>query len=121
MDALALKLPVFGMILRKVAVCKIHPHLFYTDESRCAYSLPSDTVAQTAGNIIVEDAILSAKGAIREGERIAKPLGSSKVFPTMVVSMIAIGEETGNLTPCFPKSPTSMNLKWMPQWKVLPA
>ncbi len=96
-DALALKLPVFGMILRKVAVAKFTRTFSTLMKAGVPILSALDTVAQTAGNIIVEDAILSAKGAIREGERIAKPLGSSKVFPTMVVSMIAIGEETGNL------------------------
>lgn len=96
-DAGLLKVPIFGMILKKVAVAKFTRTFSTLIKAGVPILSALDTVAQTAGNIIVEDAVLSAKGAIREGERIAKPLTASGVFPTMVVSMISIGEETGNL------------------------
>jgi type IV pilus assembly protein PilC len=56
-----------------------------------------DTVAKTAGNRIVEGAIQMARESIREGEKIADPLRESGVFPPMVIQMISVGEETGNL------------------------
>lgn len=96
-DGLLLKLPVFGIILKKTAVAKFTRTFSTLIKAGVPILQALDTVAQTAGNIVVEEAVLSAKVAIREGERIAKPLGASKVFPNMVVSMISIGEETGNL------------------------
>ena len=96
-DGLLLKLPIFGIILKKTAVAKFTRTFSTLIKAGVPILQALDTVAQTAGNIVVEDAVLTAKAAIREGERIAKPLGASKVFPNMVVSMIAIGEETGNL------------------------
>lgn len=96
-DALALKIPVFGIILKKVSVAKFTRTFSTLMKAGVPILSALDTVAQTAGNIIVEEAVLTAKVAIREGERIAKPLAACGVFPTMVVSMIAIGEETGNL------------------------
>src|SRR3989344_2726152 len=96
-DQILLKVPIFGMILKKVSVAKFTRTFSTLIKAGVPILQALDTVAQTAGNIIIEEAVLTAKLAIREGERIAKPLAASKVFPTMVVSMIAIGEETGNL------------------------
>jgi type IV pilus assembly protein PilC len=56
-----------------------------------------DIVAETSGNEVVSRAIKKARSAVKEGETIAKPLGESPVFPSMVVQMIAVGEETGAL------------------------
>ena len=56
-----------------------------------------DITARTAGNKVIENAILATKGSIGEGETIAAPLRESEVFPPMVVQMIAVGEETGAL------------------------
>ncbi|OGR83706.1 MAG: hypothetical protein A2901_07225 [Elusimicrobia bacterium RIFCSPLOWO2_01_FULL_54_10] len=96
-DAMLLRLPIFGMILKKTSVAKFTRTFSTLIKAGVPILQALDTVAQTAGNIVVEEAVLTAKLAIREGERIAKPLAASKVFPTMVVSMISIGEETGNL------------------------
>ena len=96
-DRNMLRLPIFGVILRKVAVAKFTRTFSTLIKAGVPILQALDTVAQTSGNMVIEEAVLSAKGAIREGERIAKPLAASKVFPTMVVSMISIGEETGNL------------------------
>jgi type IV pilus assembly protein PilC len=85
------------MILKKTSVAKFTRTFSTLIKAGVPILQALDTVAQTAGNIVVEDAVLTAKGAIREGERIAKPLAACGVFPTMVVSMISIGEETGNL------------------------
>ena len=54
-------------------------------------------MAKTSGNKVVEQAVLAARSSIREGENIADPLARSKVFPTMVTRMIAVGEKTGEL------------------------
>jgi type IV pilus assembly protein PilC len=96
-DQALLKLPIFGVILKKTSVAKFTRTFSTLIKAGVPILQALDTVAQTAGNIIVEEAVLTAKIAIREGERIAKPLAASGVFPNMVVSMISIGEETGNL------------------------
>jgi type IV pilus assembly protein PilC len=54
-----------------------------------------EIVARTAGNVVVENAILVTKASIAEGKTIAEPLGASKVFPGMVVQMVSVGEQTG--------------------------
>lgn len=97
MDAFFLKMPLFGDMLRKVAVAKFTRTLGTLVKSGVPILQALDTVAQTAGNKIVEKAILTAKESIREGEKIADPLKKSGVFPPMVIQMISVGEETGNL------------------------
>lgn len=62
-----------------------------------------ETVAGTVDNEIISDAIYSARTAIREGEQIAEPLARSRMFPPMVVQMIAIGQESGALDPMLAK------------------
>ncbi|PIU83225.1 MAG: pilus assembly protein PilC, partial [Elusimicrobia bacterium CG06_land_8_20_14_3_00_38_11] len=96
-DEYSLKVPMFGEMLRKVAVAKFTRTLGTLVKSGVPILQALDTVAQTAGNKIVERAILTAKESIREGEKIAAPLKKSGVFPPMVIQMISVGEETGNL------------------------
>lgn len=96
-DGFLLKLPIFGPLLRKNAVARFARTFSTLIKTGVPILQALDTVAQTADNVVVEDAVLSAKAAIREGERIAKPLKTSGIFPNMVVSMVSIGEETGNL------------------------
>ncbi|MDH3211232.1 MAG: type II secretion system F family protein [Myxococcales bacterium] len=94
-DALALKLPVFGPLLRKVAVARFTRTLGTMIASGVPILDGLDIVARTAGNMVVEEALYGVKAAISEGKTIAEPLAQSKVFPGMVVQMIAVGEETG--------------------------
>jgi type IV pilus assembly protein PilC len=89
--------PVFGDMLKKVAVAKFTRTLGTLIKSGVPILQALDTVAKTAGNKVVEAAILKAREAIREGEKIADPLRQSKIFPAMVIQMISVGEETGNL------------------------
>ncbi|MFH1259401.1 MAG: type II secretion system F family protein [Elusimicrobiota bacterium] len=96
-DRILLKLPLFGLLLRKVAVAKFTRTLGTLVKSGVPILQALDTVAKTSGNKVVELAVMQARESIREGERIAEPLRKSKVFPPMVMQMIAIGEETGNL------------------------
>jgi type IV pilus assembly protein PilC len=96
-DTQALKLPMFGPMLRKVAVAKFTRTLGTLVKSGVPILQAMETVAQTSGNKVIEKAIMDAREAVREGERIAEPLKKSGVFPAMVVQMIAVGEETGNL------------------------
>jgi type IV pilus assembly protein PilC len=96
-DGLTIKIPVFGDLLKKVAVAKFTRTLGTLIKSGVPILQALDTVAKTAGNKVVEMAILRARESIREGEKIADPLRSSGVFPPMVIQMISVGEETGNL------------------------
>lgn len=97
MDALFLKLPVFGLLLKKVAVAKFTRTMGTLIKAGVPILQALDTVAQTAGNLVVEKAVLTVKDSIREGGRIAEPLAKSGIFPSMVVQMISVGEETGSL------------------------
>jgi type IV pilus assembly protein PilC len=96
-DTQVLKMPLFGALLKKVAVSKFTRTLGTLVKSGVPILQALETVARTAGNKVIEEAIMNARESIREGERISDPLKKSGVFPPMVVQMIAVGEETGNL------------------------
>ena len=96
-DRTILMSPVFGDLVRKVAVAKFTRTLSTMMSSGVPIIASLDIVARTAGNKIVEAAIMDTKGAISEGRAIADPLMESGVFPTMVVQMISVGEEAGAL------------------------
>jgi type IV pilus assembly protein PilC len=96
-DALLLKSPVFGILIRKVAVAKFTRTLGTLISSGVAILDGLDITARTAGNKIVEAAVLKTRASIAEGKTIADPLRESGVFPPMVVQMIAVGEQTGAL------------------------
>ncbi|MBK6880091.1 MAG: type II secretion system F family protein [Elusimicrobia bacterium] len=96
-DAKLLQMPMFGLMLRKVAVAKFTRTLGTLVKSGVPILQAMETVAQTSGNKVIETAIMEARESIREGERIAEPLKRSGVFPPMVTQMIAVGEETGNM------------------------
>lgn len=96
-DERFLKLPMFGMLLRKVAIAKFTRTLGTLVKSGVPILQAMDTVAKTSGNKVIENALFKAKEAIREGEKVADPLKRSGIFPSMVTQMIAIGEESGNL------------------------
>jgi type IV pilus assembly protein PilC len=96
-DGIALRAPVFGPLVRKLALAKF-TRTFGTLVSAGVPILSAlDIVADTSGNEVVAQAVKKARTAIKEGETIAKPLGESPVFPSMLVQMIAVGEETGAL------------------------
>ena len=94
-DAFFLKVPVFGDLLRKVAVARFSRTLSTMLSSGVPILDALEIVARTAGNVVVEREILATKMSIAEGKTIAEPLQGSKVFPGMVVQMISVGEQTG--------------------------
>jgi type IV pilus assembly protein PilC len=96
-DALVLKLPVFGMLLRKVAVAKFTRTMGTMLGSGVAILEALDIVAKTAGNRTIEKAIYNVRSGIAEGRTMADPLAESGVFPSMVCQMISVGESTGAL------------------------
>lgn len=95
LDRLFLKLPVIGVLIRKVAVAKFTRTLGTMISSGVPIMDGLEIVAKTAGNKIVEEAIYRVRQAISEGKTMAEPLGESGVFPPMVVQMISVGEATG--------------------------
>ncbi|MBI5884145.1 MAG: type II secretion system F family protein [Elusimicrobia bacterium] len=96
-DGKLLQLPVFGILLKKVAVAKFTRTLGTLVKSGVPIMQALETVAATAGNVIISEAVLATRESIREGGRLADPLRKSGVFPNMVTSMISVGEETGAL------------------------
>ncbi|HAM55673.1 MAG: pilus assembly protein PilC [Candidatus Rokubacteria bacterium GWC2_70_24] len=96
-DALLLKLPVFGTLIRKVAVARF-TRTFGTLVSSGVPILEGLRItARTAGNKVVERAVMQCRAAVTAGKTLAEPLKSSGVFPPMVTQMIAVGEQTGAL------------------------
>jgi type IV pilus assembly protein PilC len=96
-DGLLLKLPVLGDVLRKIAVARFCRTLGTLVSSGVPILEGLEITARTAGNSIVEDAIMSTRKSIEEGRTIAEPLKGTDVFPPMVVQMVAVGEQTGAL------------------------
>jgi type IV pilus assembly protein PilC len=97
LDKLLLNLPIIGDILRKGAVARFC-RTFSTLSAAGVPILESlDTVAETSGNVVIEEVILNTKESISQGMTLAGPMAESGVFPVMVTQMIAIGEQTGSL------------------------
>jgi type IV pilus assembly protein PilC len=96
-DAIALKLPVAGSLIQRVSVAKFTRTLGTLMTSGVPILEGLLIVSRTAGNKVVEEAIVTTRQSVSEGKTLAEPLGRSKVFPAMVVQMIAVGEATGAL------------------------
>ncbi|MEZ5974054.1 MAG: type II secretion system F family protein [Planctomycetota bacterium] len=96
-DYIMLKLPVFGMLFRKVALARFSRTFSTLIRSGVPMLGVLDIVSNTAGNRIISDAVDKSKNSVRNGNLLSEPLESEKVFPPMVVRMIAIGERTGAL------------------------
>ena len=90
-------MPGFGMMMRKVAVARFTRTLGTMIASGVPILQALEVTAATAGNIVIKEAVDKTRASIREGESIAEPLKTSGVFPPMVVQMISVGEETGEL------------------------
>ena len=96
-DWIKLKIPVFGKLNHKVALARFSRTLATLLASGVPILQALETVAGTVSNDILSDAILDARARVREGDTISEPLYKSKMFPPMVIQMIAIGQEAGSL------------------------
>ena len=94
---LMLKAPVLGPVMRKIAVARFTRTLGTLLSSGVPILDALEIVAKTAGNMVVEEAILYARAKISEGKNMAQPLIETGVFPPMVVQMVGVGEQTGAL------------------------
>lgn len=96
-DSIMLRIPVLGGVLRKIAVARFCRTLATLVSSGVPILEGLEITARTSGNAIVEDAIMATRRSVEEGKTIAEPLKGSDVFPSMVVQMVAVGEQTGAL------------------------
>jgi type IV pilus assembly protein PilC len=96
-DGMLLRVPIIGMLLRKIAVARFCQTLATLTASGVPILDGLEITARTSGNAIVEDAVMAVRKAVEEGRTLSAPLGETKVFPPMVVQMINVGEQTGAL------------------------
>jgi type IV pilus assembly protein PilC len=96
-DSLLLKLPIFGPILQKIAVARFSRTLSTLLSSGVPILQSLDITARTAGNVIIEEAIMKVRAGVERGESFVDPLRATEVFPHMVSQMVGIGEQTGAL------------------------
>jgi type IV pilus assembly protein PilC len=97
MDGVFLKLPIMGVVIRKSAVARFTQTMGTMLSSGVSILDALDIVAKTAGNKVIENAVYYTRSGIAEGRTVADPLSETGVFPSMVCSMIAVGESTGAL------------------------
>jgi type IV pilus assembly protein PilC len=96
-DKYMLKVPIFGMLIKKQTVARFARTLGTLLKSGVGILDALDTVARSSGNKIVEKALLDTRAAVREGQSLTEPMKATGLFPTMVIQMVAVGEETGKL------------------------
>jgi len=96
-DRAMLAFPILGDVLRKSAVSRFTRTLGTLVSSGVSILDGLEITARTAGNMVIHNAVMESRASIAGGETIAQPLAKSKVFPPMVISMIAVGEQTGGL------------------------
>lgn len=94
-DPVKLKVPVFGQLFRKVAISRFSRNLGTMLKSGVPILQSLEIVGSTAGNTVISDAAKAVEESVRRGESLAGPLAEHKVFPPMVVQMLAVGEDTG--------------------------
>ena len=97
LDGILLRVPIIGMLLRKVAIARFCRTLSTLTSSGVPILDGLDITARTSGNAIIEDGILQVRKSVEEGKTISGPLAETKIFPSMVVQMIGVGEQTGAL------------------------
>ncbi len=97
MDPIKLKLPVFGNLFQKLALARFARNLSTLLSSGVPILQSLDIVSQTTGSVVITRALTQVQESVRHGDSVAGPLGEHKVFPPMVVQMIASGEETGSI------------------------
>ena len=96
-DSFKLKMPIFGKLIHKTALARFSHTMSALTRTGVPILQAMEIVADTAGNAVVAEAVMQSRASVSEGESIAKPMAGSKVFPPMVVQMVAVGEETGAL------------------------
>jgi type IV pilus assembly protein PilC len=96
-DTIILKIPVFGSLIRKIAVARFSRILSTLLSSGVPILQSLDITAKTAGNVVIEDAIIKVRAGVERGENFVDPLKATEVFPHMVGQMIGVGEQTGAL------------------------
>ena len=96
-DRILLKVPVLGKILQKIAVARFSRTLSTLLSSGVPILQSLDITARTAGNVVIEEAIISVRTGVERGESFVDPLKATEVFPNMVAQMVGIGEQTGAL------------------------
>jgi len=96
-DTIVLKIPVFGSLIRKIAVARFSRILSTLLSSGVPILQSLDITAKTAGNVVIEDAIIKVRAGVERGENFVDPLKATEVFPHMVGQMIGVGEQTGAL------------------------
>jgi type IV pilus assembly protein PilC len=96
-DPIKFKLPVFGELFKKVALARFSRNLGTMMSSGVPILQALDIVGSTTGNIVLERAVMEVRESVRRGESLAGPLTNHAVFPSMVVQMMAVGEDTGAL------------------------
>ncbi len=97
LDTVKIKAPIFGELFKKVALSRFTRTFSTMLKSGVPMLGSLDIVASTAGNGVVEEAVMASRDAVRQGEALATPLSESDIFPPMVVRMISVGERTGAL------------------------
>jgi type IV pilus assembly protein PilC len=97
LDTIKLRIPLFGEIQRKSAVSRFSRTLGTLVTSGVPILQALNITKETAGNVVISEAIDKVHESVKEGESIVQPLRASKVFPSMVISMVDVGEETGQL------------------------
>jgi type IV pilus assembly protein PilC len=96
-DPLKLKLPVFGMLFKKVAVARFSRNFSTMMGAGVPILQSLGIVGETSGNFVIEEALKKVQESVRQGKSVSGPLALEPVFPSMVVQMIAVGEDSGSM------------------------
>jgi len=96
-DGYLLKIPIFGILVKKSTVARFSRTLGTLLKSGVQILDALETVARSAGNKVVEKALMDTRNAVREGQSLTEPLKLTGLFPAMVIQMVSVGEETGKL------------------------
>jgi len=103
-NSIQLKLPLFGILVKKVAIAKFARTLGTLVKAGVPILEALDITAKTAGNLVIEEAVMKVRSSIKEGESITEPLKACGIFPPMVTQMVSVGEETGTVDDMLIKS-----------------
>ena len=96
-DGMTLKVPIFGEVIRKIIIARFARTLGTLLNAGISILEALDITARTAGNLVIQNALLDARKAVQEGNTLVEPLKRVNLFPAMVVQMVGVGEQTGEL------------------------